>query len=465
MRTLRTLVLSIATLAVAFSVTGCKRPSAQAIVLTKDQEQQIAASVLTAPPADLDTKLEVKFEDKLTLLGYKLEPKDKAAAGGNLTLSLFWRVDQPLPGDWKIFVHMEAPGLKRQPFDHYGVGGLYPLSQWKKGEIIKDTVTMEIPGDWPKSNTQLLIGVFDWGAWNKAQQNRRLKISNAPAGAAQAEDRLLLATIDIGGAGAPAGGAGNAQPPQQKGPESTVGQATDKVTIDGKLDEAVWSAVRSVGAFKQPNGGAFSEALAADVKLAWDNENLYLAANVKDDDARNTHVKNDDTTWEGDVVELFLQVEGKEDYYELQWTPAGSTFDAHFTGHRAPAWEEAAKFQSNFTSKVVVDGDVNVDGADKGWVVEAAIPWKSLGFEKAPEAGAKFAANLYRIDDKGTHDFQHMAAWAPVGGDFHQLKGAGKLVLGNGTAPTRLGVAPNGRAMPMLPGAVQAIPAAPAVKP
>ena len=100
MRTLRTLVLSIATLAVAFSVTGCKRPSAQAIVLTKDQEQQIAASVLTAPPADLDTKLEVKFEDKLTLLGYKLEPKDKAAAGGNLTLSLFWRVDQPLPGDW-----------------------------------------------------------------------------------------------------------------------------------------------------------------------------------------------------------------------------------------------------------------------------------------------------------------------------------------------------------------------------
>ncbi len=465
MRTLRTLVLSIATLAVAFSVTGCKRPSAQAIVLTKDQEQQIAASVLTAPPADLDTKLEVKFEDKLTLLGYKLEPKDKAAAGGNLTLSLFWRVDQPLPGDWKIFVHMEAPGLKRQPFDHYGVGGLYPLSQWKKGEIIKDTVTMEIPGDWPKSNTQLLIGVFDWGAWNKAQQNRRLKISNAPAGAAQAEDRLLLATIDIGGAGAPAGGAGNAQPPQQKGPEYTVGQATDKVTIDGKLDEAVWSAVRSVGAFKQPNGGAFSEALAADVKLAWDNENLYLAANVKDDDARNTHVKNDDTTWEGDVVELFLQVEGKEDYYELQWTPAGSTFDAHFTGHRAPAWEEAAKFQSNFTSKVVVDGDVNADGADKGWVVEAAIPWKSLGFEKAPEAGAKFAANLYRIDDKGTHDFQHMAAWAPVGGDFHQLKGAGKLVLGNGTAPTRLGVAPNGRAMPLLPGAVQAIPAAPAVKP
>ncbi len=464
MRTLRTLVLSIATLAVALSVTGCKRPSAQAIVLTKDQEQQIAAAVLTAPPADLDQKLEVKFEDKLTLLGYKLEPKDKAAAGGNLTLSLFWRVDQPLPGDWKIFVHMEAPGLKRQPFDHYGVGGLYPLAQWKKGEIIKDTVTMDIPGDWPKSNTQLLIGVFDWGAWNKAQQNRRLKISNAPAGAAQAEDRLLLATINIGGAGAPAGGAGNVAPPQQKGPTYTVGQATQKPTIDGKLDDAVWTAATTVGAFKQPNGGPSAPAMATDVKLAWDNENLYLGASVKDDDARNTHTKNDDTTWEGDVVELFLQVPGKEDYYELQWTPAGSTFDAHFTGHRQPAWEEAAKFQSNMTSKAIVDGDVNADGADKGWTVEAAIPWKSLGFDKAPDAGTQLAANLYRIDDKGTHDFQHMATWAPVGGDFHQLNGAGTLVLGGGpaAAPTRPSLLPNGRVIPLLPGAVQP---APAVKP
>ena len=146
------------------------------------------------------------------------------------------------------------------------------------------------------------------------------------------------------------------------------------------------------------------------------------------------------------------------------WTPAGSTFDAHFTGHRQPAWEEAAKFQSNMTSKAIVDGDVNADGADKGWTVEAAIPWKSLGFDKAPDAGTQLAANLYRIDDKGTHDFQHMATWAPVGGDFHQLNGAGTLVLGGGpaAAPTRPSLLPNGRVIPLLPGAVQP---APAVKP
>ena len=454
MRTFRTFVLALATLAVAGGVTACKRPSAQQIVLTKDQEQQIAAAVLTAVPADLDQKLETKFEDKLTLLGYKLEPKDKASAGGTATLTLYWRVDQPLPGDWKIFVHMEAPGLKRQPFDHYGVGGLYPLSQWKKGEIIKDTVAMEIPGDWPKSNTQFLIGVFDWGAWAKAQQNRRLKISNAAAGAAQAEDRLLLTTLDIGGAGAPAGGAGAVSPPKdQKGPEYSVGQINEKVNIDGKLDEAVWSAAKTIGAFKQPNGGPSSEGMAVDVKLAWDSENLYLGANVKDDDARNTHVENDNSTWEGDVVELFVQVPGKEDYYELQWTPAGSTFDAHFTGHRAPPWEEAAKFQTYMKSKVLVDGEVNADGVDKGWTVEAAIPWKALGFDKAPEAGTRLAANLYRIDDKGTHDFAHMAAWAAVGGDFHQLLNAGSLTLAaTGAAEPAKLILPPGRAgVPLLP--------------
>jgi hypothetical protein len=471
MRTFRTFVLSIATLAVALSANGCKRPSAQAIVLTKDQEQVIAASVLTAPPADLDQKLEVKFEDKLTLLGYKIEPKDGAKPGSTAALTLYWRVDQPLPGDWKIFVHLEAPGAQHRPtFDHYGVGDLYHLSMWKKGEIIKDTSNLEIPGNWPSAKTQVIIGVYDWGAWTKAQQNRRLKITNAPKDTALADDRLLLTTIDIGGGGAPAaGGAANEAPPQAKGPEYAVGQAAQKPVIDGKLDEAMWQTAKSVGAFKQPNGGAFSPALAADVKLAWDNENLYLGAKVNDDDARNTHTKNDDTTWEGDVVELFLQVPGKEDYYELQWTPAGSTFDAHFTGHRQPAWEEAAKFQTNMTSKVVVDGEVNQDGQDKGWVVEAAIPWKALGFESAPAAGAKFLANLYRIDDKGTHDFQHMAAWAPVGGDFHQLNGAGTLVLGGtqgvqgaGEAPTRPAVLPNGRMIPMLPPMA---PVAPAPKP
>ena len=244
--------------------------------------------------------------------------------------------------------------------------------------------------------------------------------------------------------------------PGWAGPLATMAQAVS--------DGLVWTAATTVGAFKQPNGGPSAPAMATDVKLAWDNENLYLGASVKDDDARNTHTKNDDTTWEGDVVELFLQVPGKEDYYELQWTPAGATFDAHFTGHRQPAWEEAAKFQSNMTSKAIVDGEVNADGADKGWTVEAAIPWKSLGFDKAPDAGTQLAANLYRIDDKGTHDFQHMATWAPVGGDFHQLNGAGTLVLGGGpsAAPTRPSMLPNGRVIPLLPGAVQP---APAVKP
>lgn len=459
MRTFRTLILSISAIAMLTSA-GCKRPSAQTIVLTKDQEQQIAASVLTAPPADLDQKLEVKFEDKLTLLGYKLDPKGKPAMpGGSVTLTLFWRVDQPLPGDWKIFVHMEAPGLKRQPFDHYGVGGLYPLSQWKKGEIIKDTVTMEVPGDWPKGSTQFLIGVFDWGAWSKAQQNRRLKISNAPAGAAQAEDRLLLANIDVGGAGTAGGAAGAPTPRDQKGPEYSVGQIAEKLNLDGKLDEAQWATAQTVGAFKQPNGGAAGETMSVDVKMLWDNENLYLGAQVKDDDVRNTHTTNDDSTWEGDVVELFVQQQGKDDYYELQWTPAGAIFDAHFTGHRAPTWQEAAKFNTDMQAKVHVDGSVNADGTDKGWSVEAAIPWKSLGFASAPTAGTKLNANLYRIDDKGTHDFAHMVAWAPVGGDFHQLAGAGMLVLAGAGAANPPPTMPN--LVPLRQGALPGRPLLP----
>jgi hypothetical protein len=112
---------------------------------------------------------------------------------------------------------------------------------------------------------------------------------------------------------------------------------------------------------------------------------------------------------------------------ELQWAPNNAHFDALFTGHRQPEWPEAAKWSSGQKHAVAIDGTLGDATADKGWTVEASIPWKSLGV--TPVAGMRLAANFYRIDDKGTHDLSHMGTWAPVGGDFHKLDGAGTLVL------------------------------------
>jgi hypothetical protein len=423
-RTTARLVLASATLA-ALAGAGCRRPSGQTISLTKDQEQQIAEHVLAAPPANLQNKLEVKFEDKISLLGYDVT--GEAKKGGAFDVTMYWRVNEPVPGDWKVFVHFESPGKKRQPFDHYGVGGLYPVQSWKKGEIVKDTVHIEVPGDWPDGPTQILVGFFDWGALTKGQ-DRRLKVE---PGKGLPDDRLLLTTLNVGGGGeAPrAGGAAQARLPAMPALYE-VTRVEAPLQIDGKADEPAWQAARTTGPYKQPDGQPLNGDIAANARLLWDDAHLYVTVQVRDQDVQNKFDADDATLWEGDVAEMFVQLPGGDGkYIELQWAPNGKRFDALFTGHRQPEWQEAAKWSSAMTSAVTVDGTVGDGVGDRGWTVEAAIPWKALGLDKAPEAGTRLSANLYRIDHAGTHDPGHMGAWAPVGGDFHKLDGAGSLVL------------------------------------
>lgn len=474
----RTWTVALAAVAMTTAISGCKRPSSQQIVLTKDQEQQIAENVLAAPPA-MQTKTDIKFEDKITLIGYDVKGLP-AKKGATVDLTMYFRVDQPVVGDWKIFLHFEAPGKRRQPFDHYGVGGLYPIGIWKKGEIVRDTVSVQIPADWPDGPAQVLVGFFDWGAWSKAQQNRRLKISSAGTAKVDADDRVLLTTVDVGGGGAAPGGESVERLPRMEAAPAvyTVGFTSVVPVIDGKLEDAVWQAARPTEPFRQPDGQPLN-GLATAARLAWDAENLYVGVATRDDDIRTAFTKNDSTLWEGDVIELFLALPGKEgQYVEFQWNPAGARFDALFTGPRTPAWEEAAKWESRETFAVSVDGSLNADApagdpagnGDRGWSIEAAIPWKSLGFDKAPDAGTRLAANLYRIDSKGTHELRFMGTWAPVGNDFHQLAGAGTLVLGEAVAPSAVpavpAVAPTvPAAAPIVPAAAPTVPAAAPTRP
>ena len=411
----------LAVLAGTLLSAGCKSPAQRSRVLTKDQEQQIAANVLSKPPAVQNPK-KVNFDNKIHLLGYDVQ--GKPTRGASFDLTLYFRVDNPVHGDWKIFVHFEAPGKRRQPFDHYGVGNLYPVGQWKKGEIIKDVVKINVPKDWPAGPTQVLVGFFDWGAWSKASQNRRLPLDARDKNKGTGDSRALVATLEIGGA-APAQPAGGARRPEA--PRANLAPAVIKAkkaaapTIDGKLDDAAWTAAAASRKFHQPDGRPLNATYETTAKVSWDDANLYVAFTTKDDEVANKFTANDSTLWEGDVVELFIKPDATNNrYFEFQWAPNKARFDAQFTGHRAPKWEEAAKWNAAGAESAVVQGD-------GGWTVEAKIPFAALGLKAPPSAGTKWAANMYRIDNKGTHNMGFMGAWAPVGGDFHNLTGAGTI--------------------------------------
>jgi len=425
--------IALLALALGAFAYACKSPGSAKRVRTKEQEQQVTDNVLTAVPA-IGKTINANYDDKITLLGYDID-KMTVAKGDKVDLTLYFRADQELKGDWKIFVHFESPGKRRQPFDHYAINDLYPTSEWKKGQIIRDKINIQVPGDWPDGPTQIIIGIFDWAAWDKAKQDRRLAVKNKQESGAMPDDRLLLTTIQIGQGGgtpAPSGATGEARPPvAPEGPASYgVMRAAGAIAIDGKLDEASWTGAASTAMFRQPDARSLSASYATSAKLLWDDDNLYVAFTTRDDQIANTHADRDSELWEGDVVEIFLDPSGEgKGYFELQFAPNGAKFDAKFEGHRDPEWKDAARWNIDAKSAVQVEGSVNADDAkaDRSWTVEVAIPWKGLGLAGAPKAPATWTANFYRIDSKGTHNVEFMGAWAPVGGDFHDLSKAGKL--------------------------------------
>jgi hypothetical protein len=105
----------------------------------------------------------------LTLLGYDLvdetgqpisNPKSKIE---NLTLTLYWRSESPLPVDYTTFVHLqnEAGETVAQQYQP-PLGGVYPTSLWDPGEIIGDEISLRLPPELPPGEYSLVVGLYDF---------------------------------------------------------------------------------------------------------------------------------------------------------------------------------------------------------------------------------------------------------------------------------------------------------------
>jgi hypothetical protein len=210
-------------------------------------------------------------------------------------------------------------------------------------------------------------------------------------------------------------------------------RAAGPITVDGRLDDPGWGAVARLSDFVVPqDGAALSDERRPEAKITFDDRFLYVAFTNPDIDIRSEFEGRDSELWKADVVEIYLDpgADGR-DYLELQVAPTGEIFDAKFTTRRLPKWEEAAPaFTIDLEARVVIDGTLNADGADRSWTVEVAIPFEQIpGAGKAPANGTSWSVNLYRLDQT------FHAAWAPIGGDYHNLPEFGRLTFIDTTPP------------------------------
>lgn len=145
-----------------------------------------------------------------------------------------------------------------------------------------------------------------------------------------------------------------------------VGEARDKIVIDGKLDDAAWTncPVAATGQLRELQTGRVPT-FGTTFKAAWIGNNLYFAirCNERPGDKPNiTATKRDDPAlWYGDAVEVLLETESRS-YYQIAVSPAGATADLDRSAAKNSwfGWDAQA--------------EVATQVAEDHWIVEMRIP-------------------------------------------------------------------------------------------
>ena len=167
-----------------------------------------------------------------------------------------------------------------------------------------------------------------------------------------------------------------------------IPRATGPIVVNGRAANWPGTPAETISSARLVQG-ADAAGLEASFKLCWDDANLYLLAHVADA----TPMKNDqigDAIWNGDALELFLGFEQPDQAGPLLFTDRQILLSGAVTDGRCHAHFVKAASQPE-CEMVVVPG---VDG--KGYTLEAALPWKALGF--AAKEGQEIVFDL-AVDD------------------------------------------------------------------
>jgi hypothetical protein len=181
--------------------------------------------------------------------------------------------------------------------------------------------------------------------------------------------------------------------------------------IDGRLDDEVWKNAAFVDDFHQtsPTDGA-TPTEATVVRVTYDDENLYIAAHLKDSDPTGIRAKqmiqgkmfySDDRFW----VTLDSFNNKRNDYF----------FQVNANGVRRDALRENnARFIDEWATIWQAESSVT----DDGWVTEIAIPFKSISFSPDSDTwGINFGRGIVRKQEYDMWSSYERQDWPAYGGE------------------------------------------------
>jgi hypothetical protein len=176
---------------------------------------------------------------------------------------------------------------------------------------------------------------------------------------------------------------------------------TRPILIDGKLDDAAWSEAPWTADFVDIQDGSRPKPrFRTHAKLLWDDDYLYIAAELEEPHVWATLTRHDSVIFQDPDFEVFIDPDGDtHDYYEFEMNALNTSWDLMldkpYMDHGKPnnAWEIPG-----MKTAVHVNGTLNNPAdTDQGWTVEIAFPWKVLS-EHARHAGPPAEGEQWRIN-------------------------------------------------------------------
>ncbi|MET0650267.1 MAG: carbohydrate binding family 9 domain-containing protein, partial [Pyrinomonadaceae bacterium] len=195
--------------------------------------------------------------------------------------------------------------------------------------------------------------------------------------------------------------------PPEKAQPVRVARFEKAPVIDGKLDDDIWKTAAVLKDFYQINpGDNIAPSKPTETLIGYDSKFLYIAFHCFDepDKVRATLPKRDDVMNNDDSIRIMLDTfNDRRKAYVLVFNPLGVQQDGIRTEGMG----------ADFSVDIVMESKGSI--TSDGWVVEVAVPFKSLRYEagKGKLWGLQIFRRIQRFDEEDS--------WMPISRDVAGL--------------------------------------------
>jgi len=182
-------------------------------------------------------------------------------------------------------------------------------------------------------------------------------------------------------------------------------RASAPIHIDGKLDDAAWRNAPWTVDFVDIEGESKPRPkYRTRVKMLWDDQYLYIAAELEEPDVKATLTQHDSVIFKDNDFEVFIRpLPDTDSYYEFEINALNTGWDLFLPkpynqdGQPDNSWDI-----QGLKSAIAVQGTLNKStDKDRGWTVEIAYPLSAFASRQAvpkPRDGTTWRINFSRVE-------------------------------------------------------------------